>query len=334
MRPDLVLKCLLLPASLLTTAPLSAQEEASDRPEAGYADSERSQRPQGGPPVEPNGLSWSVSGGDLYQFNTSIDGGGGFSVNRAFLGVGMKYRFDPSLALGLRISSEIDTYDFRGDGAFVAAAGGTPWNTINEFSIGTSVQWEIDRAWSVFASGALNWAAETDADLGDAMSASGVLAGSYAFSRELTLGFGVLASGRLDGSVLFIPSLLIDWQVTEGLVVTNVRGPQTYPTNAGIEIVRTLGRDLSFSVGFRYEYRRFRLDDQGPAPTRGGVGTERSFPVWLRLEWRPASRMRLHLLGGVSMGERLELQDASGRQLQQLDANPAPFVALFFGLKF
>jgi hypothetical protein len=64
------------------------------------------------------------------------------------------------------------------------------------------------------------------------------------------------------------------------------------------------------------------------------VGTERSFPVWLRLEWRPAPKVRLHLLGGVSFGEKLELQRADGSEVTQQDANPAPFVALFFGVKF
>ncbi len=291
-------------------------------------------KPPSGRPSEPLGFNWSVYGGDLYQFNTSIAGGGSFSVNRSFLGFGLGYRFTPSLAIGLKISTEVDTYDFKDGGDFAAAANGAPWSTVNELSIGASVQWQIDREWSVFGSGSLNWAAEPDADWSNAMSGSGVIAGSYTFSRDLSLGFGVLASGRLDGSVLFIPSILIDWKITEGLVVTNVRGPATYPASAGIEILYSVTRDVTFSVGFRYEYRRFRLDDSGPEIIRGGVGTERSFPVWLRLEWRPVPKMRLHLLGGVSFGERLELQRADGSEVTQQDANPAPFVALFFGLKF
>jgi hypothetical protein len=333
MKPGI--SCLLVTMLLICSAGVNAQVddtiyESGDPTLA----PETPGRPPGGPPADPLGFSWSVNGGDLYQFKSSIEGGGSFSVNRAFLGLGLGYRFTPSLAIGFKLSTEVDSYEFKDGGSFAEAAGGTPWSTVNELSIGTSVQWKIDRDWSVFGSASINWAAEPSADWGNAMSGSGVIAGSYTFSRDLSLGLGVLASGRLDGSVLFIPSILIDWKITEGLVVTNVRGPATYPASAGIEILYSMSRQLTFSVGFRYEYRRFRLDDSGPEIIQGGVGTERSFPVWLRLEWRPAPKIRLHLLGGVSFGERLELQRADGSDVIQQDANPAPFVALFFGLKF
>ncbi|MEC8734096.1 MAG: hypothetical protein VXX86_03920, partial [Planctomycetota bacterium] len=44
-------------------------------------------------------VTWGVSGGDIYQFRSSIDGGGSFSVNRAFLAGGFEYAFSPSLTL-------------------------------------------------------------------------------------------------------------------------------------------------------------------------------------------------------------------------------------------
>ncbi|MCH2145270.1 MAG: PorT family protein [Phycisphaerales bacterium] len=288
----------------------------------------------GGRPGQDLGVTWKVFGGDLYQFQSEIDGGGSFSVNRTFLGAGLDYRFTPALSMGFKIATEVDRYRFSGEGSFASAAGGTPWTTTQELSIGVSARWDIDREWSVFGSGTARWAGEPDADWGDSFSTGGVIAGSYAFSRDLTLGAGVLASGRLDGSVLFIPSLLVDWRITDKLVVTNVRGPATYPASAGVEILYNFEKDLSFSIGFRYVYRRFRLDDSGPAAIRGGVGTERSFPMWLRLEWRPTRGTRLHLLGGVSFGERLELQNADGIVIEDQDAQPAPFVALFFGLEF
>ena len=174
-------------------------------------------------------MTWTVSGGDMYQFQSSIDGGGSFSVNRAYLGARLQYRFSPSLRIGFKLNTEIDSYDFKGGGSFADAAGGTPWTTTQEFSIGGSAEWKIDDRWTIFGSGSARWAGEPDADWGSSFSTGGVIAGSYTFSRDLTLGAGLLASGRLDGSVLFIPSLLIDWTITDRLVVTNVRGPATYP---------------------------------------------------------------------------------------------------------
>ena len=94
---------------------------------------DRPQGPPGGPPTgrptgrpgQELGLTWAISGGDLYQFSSSIDGGGSVSVNRAFIEGGFEYRFSPSLAIGFEIGTEIDTYDFKGGGDFAAAAGGT-----------------------------------------------------------------------------------------------------------------------------------------------------------------------------------------------------------------
>ena len=314
-------------ALLTGLSPAQSPEEPEDRT------LELSQPPSGRPGQELGG-SWAVAGGDLFQFQTSIEGGGSFSVNRSFLRGGYEHRFSPELKLGLSLATEVDTYDFKGGGTFAEAAGGTPWTTTREFSIGASFLWQVDSEWTVFGSGSFRSAGEPGAEWSETFTTGGVAAASYTFSRDFTIGAGVLASGRLDGSIQFIPSLLIDWKVTEGLVVTNVRGPRTYPSSAGIELLYQFEEDMTFSVGFRYEYRRFRLDDSGPPPTRGGVGTERSFPVWLRYEWRPRPGIRLHLLGGVSFGERLELQRADGVFLQRQDANPAPFVAIFFGFEF
>lgn len=287
-----------------------------------------------GRPDQPIGLTWAISGGDLYQFNASIDGGGSVSVNRAFVEGGFEYRFSPSLAIGFEIGAEFDSYDFKDGGTFANAAGGTPWTSTNELTLGSSVRWEIDREWSVFGAGFVRWAGEPGAQWSSAFSGGGIIAGSYTFSRKLSLGAGILASSRLDGSILLIPSLLIDWQITDDIVVTNVRGPATYPASAGIEIIYNFHEDMNVSLGFRYEYRRFRLDDSGPDIIHGGVGTDRNFPTWLRFEWRPVPKLRLHLLGGMSFGEQLELQTANGTQIQKQDVKPAPFIALFFGFKF
>ena len=148
--------CLVLSAGLF--AQDDRQDDRQDDQQAyqsgGSDPSAAPGRPQGaeGPPTgrpsEPLGFTWTVSGGDLYQFNGSIDGGGSVSVNRAFLETGLEYRFSPSLAIGFKIGTEIDSYDFKDGGEFAAAAGGTPWTTINEFSLGTSLRWKIDEEWS------------------------------------------------------------------------------------------------------------------------------------------------------------------------------------------
>lgn len=293
------------------------------------------QRPPQGPPVTaPGTLTWTIHGGDLYQFNTSIDDGGSFSVNRSFLGAGANYQFTPDLSLDLSIATEVDTYDFRGGGTFADAAGGTPWTTTVDVTLGSAVRWQIDRAWQVRLAGFLGWSAEHNADFGSSFYGGGIIAGSYTFSRDLTLGGGFLIASRIEDNVLIIPALLVDWRINERLTMTNVRGPVTYPASAGVELIYNIEDSLNFAIGFRYIYRRFRLNDDGPTAVQSGIGSERSFPLWLRLEWEPVRRLRLHLLGGISFGERLELQASNGDLLAKQDVSPAPFVAFFCSFKF
>ena len=293
-----------------------------------------SKRPPGPPTVKPGTLTWTVHGGNLYQFNTSLDDGGSFSVNRAFLGAGAGYQISQDVGLDFSISSEVDSYSFRGGGTFAQEAGGVPWTTTIDLTLGSAVRWKINERWQLRGATFFGWAAEHDADFGNAFYGGGIIAGSYTFSRDLTLGGGLLVASRLEDNVLLIPALLVDWRINERLRVTNVRGPVTYPASAGVEILYNLEEHLDLSIGFRYTYRRFRLNDEGPSRIRNGVGTERSFPFWLRLQWQPLKRFRIHLLGGISFGERLELQESNGDLIAKQDVNPAPFVALFCDIKF
>ena len=286
-----------------------------------------------GPPVQ-EGLSWKVSAGNLIQFDGSIEGGGDFSVNRTYVQAGFEQAVSPSFTWGAGVATEIDAYRFSGSGAFADAAGGTPWTTTVDLTLKTSMKLNLGRNWQVRASFFCGWAGEHDAVFDDSFTVGGILGAAYRVDETFTIGAGALISDRLGDGILVIPSVIIDWQLTPKLTLSNVRGAASYPAGAGAELLYSFDRSLSLSLGARYEYRRFRLDDEGAIPTRGGVGTERSFPTWLRLEYRPARNVRLHLVGGVSFGEKLEVQNRSGGSLAEQDVDPMPFVAFFAGIRF
>ena len=309
--------CLLYPlqtARAQDTGEFLESEETPDlgSPEDAGEDSEGSGR-RGRPGRDENTVyTWGVSGGDLYQFDSSIDGGGRFSVNRAFISGGLEYVFSPSLTLDFDIGFEADTYTFNGNGSFSDAAGGVPWTTTLDVTLSAAARWKIDDQWRVFLRGFVGWAGERDASVEDSFTGGGVLGAAYTFSDDLTLGAGALVSAQLEDGILFIPSLIVDWRISERLFVSNVRGPVSYPTSAGIEILYYLSYELNLSLGARYEVRRFRLNDEGSLLARNGVGQERSVPVWVRLEWRPMDKLRLHLVAGCSFGEQLQLSDSNG----------------------
>ena len=278
--------------------------------------------------------TWSIAGGDIFQFNSGIDNGGSFSVNRAFLGGGIDFEITPALSIGLDVATEVDSYTFKGDGAFTRPADGVPWTTTIDVTLQGLGRWKIDDNWRVFLGGLVRWSGETQAEASKSFTGGGLMGAAYTFSEDLTLGFGMQISTRIEDNLLFIPSPIIDWRITEQLFISNMRGPVSYPASLGVEIVYYLSREMNISIGSRYEYRRFRLDDKGPLLIQNGVGTNSGFPVWARFEWRPIPEIRLHFLAGVSFGERLELDTSNGNQIEAQDVDPAPFIGFFLGFDF
>lgn len=278
--------------------------------------------------------TWSVNGGDLFQFDSDIKGGGSFSVNRFFLGGGVAYKVTPSLTLDLNVGFEVDSYNFSGRGQFTDVANGTPWTSTVDVTLKALARWKLDDSWRIFLGGLVSWAGETNAPVSDSFTGGGLMGFAYTFSEDLTLGAGVQISTRLEDNLLFIPSPIIDWRITKQLYISNVRSPVTFPASLGVEVIYYLSYETNISIGSRYEYRRFRLDDSGPAAIQNGVGVDSGFPLWLRFEWRPVSGVRLHFVAGVELGERLELDDRNGNGIADQDVDPAPFVGFFLGFEF
>ena len=337
--------CLLALLGLLGLVPLAgspalaAQDdgqyfESTADPDLESTEGGTTSNPDGGDEEEDQLVTWGVSGGDIYQFRSSIDGGGSFSVNRAFLAGGFEYAFSPSLTLDFDLGFEADSYVFNGGGAFADAAGGVPWTTALDVTLAAAAHWNIDDTWRFVLKGFVSWAGEHDAEVGRSFTGGGNVGVAYTFSDELTLGVGALIAAQLEDDVLFIPSPVVDWRISERLFMSNVRGPVNYPTSSGLELIYYLSYELNVSVGARYELRRFRLNDDGSPRTRNGVGQERSIPLWVRLEWRPMDKLRIHLLAGCSFWEQLQISDSGGRQLDEQNVDPAPFIGCFVGFEF
>lgn len=278
--------------------------------------------------------TWSIAGGDIFQFDAGIKNGGSFSINRAFLGGGLTYKITPSLSLDFNIATEIDSYTFKGKGAFTAPANGVPWTTTIDVTMRALTRWKLNDEWRIFLGGVVSWSGETEADVGKSFTGGGLMGLAYTFSEDLTLGGGLQISTRIEDNLLYIPSPIIDWRITEQLFISNMRGPVSYPASLGVEIVYYISREMNFSLGSRYEYRRFRLDDSGPDIIKMGVGTDSGFPLWLRFEWRPIREIRMHVVGGVVLGQKVQLDRSDGAQIQKQDVDPAAFVGFFLGFEF
>ena len=282
---------------------------------------------------------WKPSGGFVHEFGANLSGGGSVSVNRGFAAFKAGFEVGSDLTGSFGFAWGGDWYDFDGTSELSPAPDTAPWSDVQAISLNGRVTSKgifglADARWSATIGLDLRAAGEHRARAGESLTFGGIAAVSYAFNRRFSLGAGALVSTQIEDSILIIPALVVYWQVTDTVLVSNVLGPEVYPTGAGIEAAWRPDATRELAIGGRYESRRFRLDDDGPLARKNGVGEDTGFPLWARATWRLENGIRLDLVGGVSLFNTYRLDDSNGNQLAETDLDPAPFVAAFMSWKF
>ena len=152
---------------------------------------------------------------------------------------------------------------------------------------------------------------------GDA--AGGAIGVSYTVSPSLTVGGGVGVTTRLEDSLYFYPIVVADWLITDGLILTT-RISTGWGDEAGVELVYTITPGWDVGVGAAYEWNRFRLDDEGPAP--GGVGVIRSLPTYGFLRWNATPKISFSVFAGINAWGQLEALDKNGNKVADESFRP------------
>lgn len=275
-----------------------------------------------------------VSGGYLHEFASDFSGGGSVSVNRLFGGAGVAVQFHPEVKGTVGLAWGGDWYRFEGDSALSPTPDAAPWTDVHAVTALAMGNWQIDPRWSANLGLRVGVAGERRAKVADSLVFGGNLAVSYSFSEKLTLGGGALVQTQIEDRPLIIPLVVVYWQVTDAIVVSNVLGPEAYPTGAGLEVAWRPDRMAELSIGTRFEVRRFRLDDRGDELRREGIGQDTGLPLWARATWRLPNGLRLDLVGGVSLMNEYRLDDRDGNEISSVDLDPAPFIAGFVSWRF
>lgn len=273
-------------------------------------------------------LGLSVEGGALFQFDADIDGGGSYSVARAYVEPGIAWSFGPAGGVGLSIGYGHAAYDFS-PGAFIG--GLAPWDGVHDLRVSLPIRWAATDSLQVFAipSVRLDW--ENGADPTDGLTAGAILGASWRVSDSLSIGPGVGIFTGLEEDLTFFPVLFLDWRITETLSLRTGSGLGA-SRGPGVTLEWQAAPGWTIGIGARYEAIRFRLDDAGPAP--GGVGEENAVPVFLTAAWEIAPTIRLTAIAGIEAMGQLSLEDASGVTISERDADPAPFLGLAFRARF
>ena len=274
-----------------------------------------------------NDLRFSISAGYQGLFETDIDGGGDFSVDRVGLELNAQTEIAADWRLDLNLRYLFDDYDFSN----AVKLGGDPWSDITTLEMDARFQWWVNSDLAVIFGPFVMWSRESGASWNDAVTGGGFAGVLIRSGDNLAWGGGIGVSSQLEDSVLVYPVLFLDWTITDDMKLTSVAGPVGLAFT-GLEFVWAFAEQYEAAAGFRYEFRRFRLDDAGVAP--GGVGEDSSFPMWVRLSYRFNDRISADLYAGFVAGTSFELDNSRGRRLGSDDTDLAPTVAFTVRVNF
>lgn len=273
-------------------------------------------------------LTWTLHGDYLHQFDTSVDGGGSFEVNRAAILASTTWQVNPDLAVSGRFGYDLDGYGFSGT---TGLSGMNPWTDIHGLRFGTGMHWRSDDRWNVYGGTTFRFNAERGADLGDGFQVGGFAGFSYKFSDTLTVGPGIGAMTQIEDSLSVFPILIINWEIMEDLNLRTGSGVAA-TQGPGLELMWRFAEQWALTVGGRYERQRFRLDGNGLAPN--GIGQDKGLPIYAALSYYFNEKTRVAVIGGAHFAGELKLGDDRGNTIAKQEFDPAPFLGVLGSIEF
>ena len=264
-----------------------------------------------------------VSVTPLYQPGADLENGGDVSFGGVLLRGGMVSDLGQGKRAGIALLYDRLDYSFSNPVAFNLQA---PWGVVQRYGVSAPLTMALPSGWVLGATPSFEWFRESGARASDAFTWGATLSATRMFERGNMLGFGVAVFDRIEETLVF-PFVTIDWRFGDGWRLTNplAAGP-TGP--AGIELERQFDSRWSAGVGAAWRSLRFRLSESGPTPN--GIGEDRGVPVFLRITHTFDKQAALHLYAGVVVNGQLRVEDASGRELRQVDVDTAPLFGVTF----
>ena len=271
-------------------------------------------------------LSFTVYSGGEYSFKSDIDGGGDLNVFRLQFGVTGRAGLTRDLDLAVHIGYDLDLYDFSG----TSALGVDPWEDVHTFNVGALLSMQMSNDWTLFGGPVFQIAREDSADLDDSFIGGGVFGATYEVNSSLTVGGGVGVVTQIEDDARVFPVIVLDWEISDDLRLTSKTAGAS--GRSGLELVYDFANDWEAAIGGSYEFRRFRLDDDGVAPD--GVGEQKSLPIRARLSYRMGDHVVLDLYAGVVTESELELESATGVGIGADDVDPTGLLGFTVRLSF
>lgn len=266
--------------------------------------------------AEPTDHLYRVTVGAGYRADADIDNTGeDFSETRLSVTAARAFILNPQLKIDPVLTYRFAGYDFSGM---------EPWDDIHTFRATALAHYGINDKWSVFGGPSIAFSGEACADAGDSMTYGGALGVSYRITERMVLGGGFTVSSEIEDSARAWPLVIVNWAIDDHWSLESGYTEVAGEAGPGGEVRYRFNEAWSVSAGAQYQEKRFRLSDD--APVREGVGEESSYPIYGKVSWQVCPNGTLELVGGVTVGGELRLEDRNGHKISDEDYDPAPLV--------
>lgn len=191
------------------------------------------------------------------------------------------------------------------------------YNQTNRLTASAFYAYQIDRRWSAFATGALNFSAQSYCDWGNGMQGFIGAGAIYNFSRSLSIGAGAMAYSRMDRDWIGFPIAFIQWRINEKL---------TLKTFSGAALLWDVRGDERLVIDATFEYKNnySRLDN-------GSSCADSWYQFSVGATYSPFKCCHIGVQVGGMFGREIEFRRTS---LSDIDADAAPFVCINASMSF
>lgn len=269
------------------------------------------------------------------DFATKSDGGDEFDAYHVGIAGAFGGPINESILVGFSAGYRHSSYDFNLDGIPPVSYGGTalprdPWNRLNTIDFMPNTTILVGSQVSITAAVPIRWAAESGAN--ENAFAAGISAiVRWQVNDAFSIGAGIGVTSQLEDESETFPLVSLGWRISENLEFTT-EGSWFQGGNAILlwgpsEVIR-----LSLSAG--YERTRFRLDDNGTAADRNGIGEVTTIPIEVGLRFQFIEEAYFDFRAGLGVAGRLRVESDAGRRLYDQEYDPAPRVGFSLTIPF
>lgn len=251
------------------------------------------------------------------QFNTTIDNGGNFSIDRFRAGVGLPLKLNDQYSLVTKFNYQLDSYDFGG-----LQAGQPGWHNINTITAAGLLQYRHDQQWMFYGGPVLRMASE-GSDFNQATKLGGAAGVNYIANDKLSYGGGIIVIGQIEENALVLPIITVNWKFADQWAL-KLGMTDLATAGYGLTVAYDLNPEWQFSFGGQMHKSRFRI--HGAGPTVNGIGQESSFTMTAAATWSPekAKAFSATAFAGIAAGGKIEVNTSNDTQLRndKYDATP------------